>query len=540
MGDTASVLRDNAGLIAVAVIGLGVAFLTFTAGLQNGMWVDEGRYGVIATAINEHPLDYSSPYHGVVEKYPPTFTYLLAGAQAVLGWGKTAIYSVSPLMLFLTAIVTFLMGREMFGREEGIMAAVLAVTSPILVFLGARVLIGPTLTMLFASSLFLLYYAFTDRPYARYARLGVVPVMALAMMAKQPAYVLAPIFVIYVLYQEGLEVVRSPRDHADLYYSIGLGLLVAGPWLVRNMFVCGIPLCELAKVAGDADASGLPWESTASFWYLLNAVAYLGVPLGVASYASAAASVLGPLRSVIEDGVDRRAKLSGGLVVVGLLLAVTEPRFSVLFLLLGIAALQDRDEDLLLWLGIAFGIGVASAMSLKLPRYVVFTVPVFAVLSAVYLHRGVVYATDELGVDVSSVKAGLYVAVMLAAVFSLFMGMQNIAGAQSGFGKLEDAGRWFQGMEVDVMASSPRQIMYYSQNTANVDHMPKNTTLIEQRLRSGQYDYMVADFYEYTRQEQTRWIVQDLMRRNDTMIRPVQVFREGEQPVVIIFEVAGR
>lgn len=536
----ASVLRDNVAVIAVALIGLGVAYLTFTAGLQNGMWVDEGRYGVIATAITEHPLEYSSPYHGVVQKYPPTFPYLLAGAQAVLGWGKTAIYSVSPLMILLTAIVTFLMGREMFGREEGLVAAVLTVTSPILVFLGARVLIGPTLTMLFAASMFLLYYAFTDRPYARYARLGVVPVMAVAMMAKQPAYVLAPVFVIYVLYQEGMDVVRSPRDHRELYYSIGLGLLVAGPWLVRNMFVCGIPLCELAKVAGDVDASGLPWENTASFWYLLNALSYLGIPLGVVAYASGAASIVNPVRSMLEGGFGVRAKVAGGLTLLGLVLAVTRPRFAVLFLLLGVTALQDRDEDLLLWLGIAFGIGVASAMSLKLPRYVVFTVPVFAVLGAAYLHRGVAYATDELGVDAASVKAVLYVAVLLAGAFSLFMGMQNIAGAQSGFSKLEDAGRWFQGKDVDVMASSPRQIMYYSRNTADVDHMPKNTTLIEQRLRSGQYDYLVADFYEYTRREQTRWIVQDFMRRNDTVIRPVRVFRENDRPVVIIFEVAGR
>jgi len=534
------VLRDNAGLILVAAIGLGVAYLTFMAGLQNGMWVDEGRYGVIATAINEHPLDYSSPYHGVVEKYPPTFTYLLAGAQAVLGWGKTAIYSVSPLMIFLTAIVTFLMGREMFGRAEGIVAAVLTVSSPILVFLGARVLIGPTLTMLFAASLFLLYYAFTDRPYARYARLGVVPVMALAMMAKQPAYVLGPIFVIYVLYRQGLGVVRSPRDHADLYYSIGLGLLVAGPWLVRNIFVCGLPLCELAKVTNNVNTSPLPWESTASFWYLLNALSYLGIPLGALAYASGAAAVVNPVRSMLEGGIGVRAKVAGGLTLLGLVLAVTEPRFAVLFLLLGVTALQDRDEDLLLWLGIAFGIGVASVMSLKLPRYVVFTVPVFGVLAAVSLHRAVAAVTDELSVDAASVKAVLYVAVVLAGVVALFMGMQNIAGSQSGFGKLEDAGRWFQGQDVAVMASSPRQIMYYSQNAADVDIMPTNNTLIEQRLRSGQYDYMVADFYEYTRREQTQWIVQDLMRRNDTMIRPVQVFREGERPVVIIFEVAGR
>lgn len=522
--------------LILGVVLVGTFALKLRYGLMNGMWVDEGRYGIIATALLEHPLQYASPYHGVIENYVPVFPYLVFLSQLVFGQGNLAVHIVSPVMATLTAALTYLLGREMFSAREGLAAAVLVSVAPVLFFLSARVLIGPTLTFFVTLTLFLVYYGMQDRPYARYARLAIGPAMALSFMTKQPAYMLPGLLGLYLLYRDGLDVFRNLVDYRDIWISAGLGLLVWSPWLVRSMIVCGVPICGLGKTLLHVGRESAPaWANTGGTWYyLINLGSVVSLPVAALFYLRYAVG------TVVEMTMFRDAKrvlyVLAGLVVGAVAVAVVKWSLIVLVVLLGVTALQDTEEEFLLWTLFALGVGGLSVGLIKVPRYVVFVTPVVMLLVVHALEEGRRYLEERTDIE-PRMLIGAFAALVIVVSAFAFVGASNrTARGTAGFQQYQPAGEWLHDQgDVTVMATSPRQLLFYADNRPNMSIVPTNNTRFRAELESGRYDYLVIDVYERTRSDQLQYVQEELS--GSGLIEPVQVFRQEGRPVVVIYAV---
>ncbi len=522
--------------IILGVVLVVTFVLKLRYGLMNGMWVDEGRYGIIATALLEHPFQYASPWHGVVENYVPVFPYLVFLSQLVFGQGNLAVHIVSPVMSTLAAVLTYLLGREMFTDREGLAAAFLVSVAPVLLFLSARVLIGPTLTFFITLTLFLMYYGMQERQYARYARLAIGPAMALSFMTKQPAYMLPGLLGLYLLYRDGLDLFRNLTDYRDIWISAGLGLLVWSPWLIRSMIVCGMPLCGLYKTLLHVGRESAPaWANTGGTWYyLINLGAVVSLPVAAIFYLRYAAGTLVEM-SMFRDA-RRVLYVVGGVIVGAAVVAVVKWSLIVLVVLLGVAALQDTEEEFLLWALFALGVGGLSVGLIKVPRYVVFVTPVVMLLVVHFLEEGRQYLEENTDIDPKMLLGVFAVLVIVVSAFAFIDARNRTARGAAGFQQFQPAGEWLydQG-EVTVMATSPRQLLFYADNRPNMSIVPTNNTRFRAELESGVYEYLVVDVYERTRSDQLRYVQEELS--GSGLIQPVQVFRQGGRPVVVIYAV---
>jgi 4-amino-4-deoxy-L-arabinose transferase-like glycosyltransferase len=527
--------RSHKILIAIFVLAL---VIRLKYAFINGMWVDEGRFSLIATSLLEHPLDYSSPYHGTITEYPPVFPYLLFLSQLILGYGKTAVYVVSPIMAALTVVVTFYIGKEMFGDEEGLTGAFLLAVSPVFFLMSLRVLIGVTLTFMFALAIFLMYYGLSDREKSKYALWALGPVLAIAALTKQPAYILAPIFVIYLLYKRRLDFLRNPMDHKDLYIAVVFGFVAMLPWFLRSIMVCGLPMCSLSKViqhitnesVRETISSGPPW------YYLKNLGAVVGLPVAVVMYLRYTAG------TVIEGLMFRDARqavLGFGLWGLSLVMTLFSAFMSMSFLakfaplvfLLGIVAFQDSDGDVLLWIWIALGVGGLSTGKIKVPRYIIFTIPAFTLLVGRTLMEASDFTLEQVELDRRQVLAGVVLLVLVMGVFSWQDSKQRAIGMSQGFQELEPAGKWFRGKDVTGLASSPRQLIFYSGNDAVFEKSTDNATETLRRLQRGDYDYLVVDMYERTKiQGSVGLMVYAMQTQGQGLLKLVKSFGKQRVP----------
>ncbi|MDY6778286.1 MAG: glycosyltransferase family 39 protein [Candidatus Nanohaloarchaea archaeon] len=543
MDERLEMLVERKEAVVLAVITLAALLLRFRYAFISGMWVDEGRYALIATALLEHPLRYMSPFHGVITNYPPVFPYLLWLSMTVLGWGKTAVYSVSPVMGTLGVVVTYFLGREMFGKLEGLTAASLLAFSPVYFFLSERILIGVTLTFFYVLCMGLLYYGLEDREYSGYALWALGPVTALALLTKQPAYLMGPVFLIYFLLKEGRDVLKvreDPMRYRHLYVGVLLGAVTLAPWMLRNVTVCGSVLCSSSKALEHIfNTDPAAWTNTGGpLYYFINLPALVTFP--VALLLAVRYIPVDAVLSLAYRDVKKVGSIAGLTVLFSVVALFTIPRTAPFFFLLGIGLLQDTDEERLLWLWIAFGVGFMSTVTIKVPRYVVFVVPALMLLTAKLLVDLRDMAARYLELEDWMLTGGLALVVLALSVFAAMNAIQVTVGSAGGFQKLEPAGRWFQGMEEpEVLASSPRQILFYSRNGPNVTIMPSNRTRTERLIRSGRYEFVVADLYERTRSKTVRYILTRLGRTD--VLTPVRVYRERfrgrKRPSVVIYRV---
>ena len=525
-------------LVAVLVVAVAAVAWRVYMALQNGMWVDEGRYSLIANSLLKHPFEYSSPYHGIVKNYGPVFPYLLYLSQLVLGQGKLAVYIVSPVIGGLSILMTYLLGKEMFGRLQGFIAAVLLSVSPVFTYINTRILVGSTLSLVYLVAISLMYYGLKDKKYSKYAMMALGPVLALGIITKQPAYFLGGIFLIYLYRKTGFEFLTDYRNHRYVWFAAGLGVITLIPWFVRSFSICGLPLCTIEKVILHItrESAGKEFSTAGSWHYLKTLGGLLSVPVAALVYFRYSAGTV--YRAFMEMDVRKVGYVFGGFVLATAVQFLADPRFprfmpfTVLF---AYTLLQDSDERFLLWLWTAVGIGGMSVGLIKVPRYVMFTVPAILLLLSDFLVSIRDLIAENISLDGRKITAVLLVIVAVLGYFSYRDTASRHSNLKAGFQKLEEGGEWFQGKDVNVLATSPRQLMFFSGNDADFDMLSGNKSVLESKIRSGNYSYVVLDRYERTKTEEVKTVNSNWAR--SSLLTPVKVFRQRDTPAVIVYRI---
>ncbi|MCB1070024.1 MAG: glycosyltransferase family 39 protein [Kiritimatiellae bacterium] len=186
--------------------------------------------------------------------YPPLYTMILGGTFRFLGasYSSTQMYKAIPpeqwvmiplnhLFTILTGLILFLLARRYFDPRIAIIGVSLFFLSDLVWQTSITGLNLSLLTLLVLSSIWFGLMAsegFDDpqtKPSRAYLLLGISALfLGLACITRYAAWALVPGFLLWI----GLEH-RNHRPAATLSLFAGVVILIALPWAVRNVLVCG-------------------------------------------------------------------------------------------------------------------------------------------------------------------------------------------------------------------------------------------------------------------------------------------------------------
>ncbi|WP_339106046.1 glycosyltransferase family 39 protein [Haloterrigena salinisoli] len=215
-------------------------------------WVDEVVSVTIVTSNTPSELLISVPGN---DPHPPFYYLLLSGWSALFGTSELATRLLSALVGIATVVVLYGVGRRLFDREVGAIAAVLVAVSPFHVWYSQEVRMYNLLALLTALSLYWFVRIQAERStdesgvrddigyVVSTILLGYTHVFGLFAILAQNAYVFSRPLVRTV-----------PRSRLTLRRWIaleGITALLLLPWLVR--------LLRRTVAAGGGDAGNVSW-----------------------------------------------------------------------------------------------------------------------------------------------------------------------------------------------------------------------------------------------------------------------------------------
>ena len=529
------------GVFLIALVGL---YLRITNSFFTGMWVDEARYATIGEEVAKHLLTYSGhpEWSGKITGNPPIFPYLIAVSNYLFSSTDTAARIISPAISTLGIVFSYFLGREMRNKTVGLMLAALMALNPIYWFLSTRILIGATLTTIYTLAVLLFFYGLEDRRYSEYAFWAFGPALAISLITKQPAYTLGLIVPIYFIYRkrdEFRELLFTDTEFSEsklkttlmetkYYISAGLGLLVLLPWMVRNMGTCGFPMCGLQRALRFA-TTGSPIDVEGTFFFLANLPTVITTPL---------AAVLG--MAVIGYVYKRRENpdyLVKYFVVTSAAIAAVsfvKSEFIPMIGISSIAALATKREEKLLWLWIGVGIGFMSIPAVKVPRYIIFTVPALLGIASFTIYELSEWASENLEMEIGAQEIAL-AALLPFLALSFLQGSGMVTGHS--FQMVEPAGEWLDENtpeDARIAASSARQITYYAYpRYAEIPQVPREN--FTDFLKEENMSYVEVDIYERVQPE---WMMTDIApyKLPNSVIRQLQRGQVSAEEVASSFQ----
>lgn len=218
-------------LVLIVFLGLGLRLLHFTTPLADAhRWRQTDNatvaYNLAFDRFNifQPQVNWGGPGDAAVEMEFPVLPaivavlYRLFGDSHLLGRATVIAFSLG------TIVLTYFIGRRLFGEPEARGAAFLLAISPTAVFFG-RAFIVDTPTVFLSSAAVLAFLVYVDDRNRRAAAIGVV-CLALAWMAKLPALLtLGPVAYIG-LRSRGFGVFRDPW----IVGGIAFALLTTAAW----------------------------------------------------------------------------------------------------------------------------------------------------------------------------------------------------------------------------------------------------------------------------------------------------------------------
>ena len=225
------------------IVPFAIASILLMYFLYLGGWAyfdaDEGRYGNVAREMMAYN-DWVTPTQNHVKFFdkPPLLYWGMAASYTLFGLQEWAGRLIPTLAALAGVLFVWVLGRRMFGRRAGFLAAIILATT-LMWALMARVVVTD---MLVSSLVFMVLATWwighteTDKPKQTRWFLGFWSTLALAILAKGPVTVVlvgGSLF-LYFLFCRQWRAISQMRWHL----GVPLLLLIAAPWFtlvaVRN------------------------------------------------------------------------------------------------------------------------------------------------------------------------------------------------------------------------------------------------------------------------------------------------------------------
>jgi uncharacterized membrane protein len=240
--------------IALGLIVILCAALRFYHIGAASLWTDEILSRYYAQVFDLH---YQFTAGLLTEPSPPTYTLLLRAWMALFGYSEAAVRSMSTLACILCVPVIYLLGRELAGKWQGLLAA-----------------------LLFALCPTSLYFGQEGRVYALFALSASIVLWAVAVLLRDPrsvkaavGYVLFGTFCLY-LHATGLLFIVACGGAVGLFWlsqgATGRQQLLK--WTGLNVLVLLLAAPYIVYTFGASRAGGLDWMPPFSMHTLVTCI----------------------------------------------------------------------------------------------------------------------------------------------------------------------------------------------------------------------------------------------------------------------------
>ena len=159
------------------------------------------------------------------EQHPPLFPLIFALASKIPGPDLLLMRMVSVLFLAGTVSVTYFLGRELYSRQIGYLAAILLLSFPLVIRLSASPIMDIQLAFLFSLALLLLVRASKKPSYLLASAAGVV--IGLGLLSK---YIMVLVFVVLFLCFLFLPSFRNIKSHLLVAAMVSISIFAI--WLL--------------------------------------------------------------------------------------------------------------------------------------------------------------------------------------------------------------------------------------------------------------------------------------------------------------------
>ncbi|SEV88984.1 glycosyltransferase family 39 protein [Natrinema salifodinae] len=217
-------------LVPIAL--LAAALRLFRLGSES-YWLDEVVSVTLVTSNTPSELLVSVPGN---DPHPPLYYLLLSGWAAIFGTSEVAARLLSALVGIATVLVLYALGRRLFDREVGAIAALFVAVSPFHIWYSQEVRMYNLLALLTALSFYWFVQLHRERPDEIGVRDDIVYVVSTVLLGYTHVFGLFAILA-QNLYVFSRPVVRiAPRSRLTIRRWIaleGITALLLAPWLVR-------------------------------------------------------------------------------------------------------------------------------------------------------------------------------------------------------------------------------------------------------------------------------------------------------------------
>lgn len=351
------VLNEKRSLLLLCLAALLVGVLY--AFIQR-QWSDEQRSFKAASITASEGL--AAAYEKVdwlSGQHPPLFSLLFSLALKLPGPDLLYMRLVSVLFLAGTLIVTYYLGRELYGREIGYLASILLLSFPLVVRLSASA--KPDIQVAFFFSLALLLLVRLSRKPSYWLACAAGVVIGLGLLTK---YMMALIFVVLFFYF--LFVVSFQKIKSYLLIVGLASMAVFAVWIVYA-YQIGILDGQIHKILG----------YTGSYHLVRDLVE--ASPSAQPATATEAEAESTDLNEQLQSGIFRLG-LESLFTRIPSSLGVYHAPLILVGLLYLIKKRQAVDLVLLLWIG-----GVSAGLLLTLPAHRYF-LPIFPAIAIAVAH----------------------------------------------------------------------------------------------------------------------------------------------------------
>lgn len=165
----------------------------------------------------------------------PVYPWFLAGAMSLFGEELLAIAFAQHLLGLGSAVLVYLLGRQLFGRAAGLLAALVTALNGALLISEHYLMPEVLLIALLLLTLLAFLHALRTERHRWFATAGLL--LGVTLLCKPVAQVLIPVFPMAAALAYG-----SARRAVVPGLLIGAGVVaVMAPWMLRNTLVHGSP-----------------------------------------------------------------------------------------------------------------------------------------------------------------------------------------------------------------------------------------------------------------------------------------------------------
>ncbi len=233
------------------------SFLEFRAILSRGLaFGDEGYHSILAKYIGENK-DYPvwNPVLGSEDSKNgffdnPLWHLILGGFFSTFGFHEFIIKILPPFIgVILIGLSTYVLGKRIFNKEVGVMAAVIAVATPSMVTYSLLAYKDTLFSLYFSlAGMSLILALLTEKP--KYWILGGI-FSGLSFLAKTPGYTVIPLLLLFMFLLRLVEKKKISYVLKEFIPVAFIFLILAGSFVLRN-FVYYKTICAPLPLISDA------------------------------------------------------------------------------------------------------------------------------------------------------------------------------------------------------------------------------------------------------------------------------------------------